>query len=959
VPAVTPTRGEGVVVGILDSGANIVSPSLSATDVDGYTHINPLPGGDFLGWCNPSNPNHNPARDICNSKMIGGWDYTDNLATTNFEAAGFEDENGHGTHTASTAAGNKRTATIFGTPFEISGVAPRANVVIYDVCYTNSGLQGLCPTAATTAAINQVVADGVVDVINYSIGGGTTPWSEAGSLAFLAAQNAGVFVSAAAGNGTPTPGTTNHQSPWVMTVGASTHTRGTIGNAFTLTNPPSAPPSTQDFILQPGAAPPYISAPVPGTTPVILSPQFGDGTANADGCSDFAPNTFTRSGVGAIALIRWGTAASPAGCGTIARVNRAATAGAAGVIFLADTPLSAAAGGTVPAWVINDTTVGTAIRNHIATNPSIATASIAFPGQGSAGQGDVMATFSLLGPATFDVIKPDITAPGVQILAGLARWNLVLPFPGSLNTSLNNNAGLLSGTSMAAPHVAGAAALIKALRPSWTPSEIKSALVTTAKTANVFKPTPTPPSVLTDPFDRGGGRVDLGRAALAGLVQNETGANFQAANPTNGGQPWNLNMPSLQRGRCAASCTFTRTFRSVAAATTTWNASVVGLPAGAANVSPSSFTLDPDQTQVVTVTINGGSLSQTTFSFGELVLAPNSTQVVEQRLPVAVRGVPPDIDVSATGGIDLVIQPGQDGAASFTIANQGSPTINWSIVNTNQVAPALAQTTALNNGYQSARYAARTPPNTGFYVADDFVIGPATLSSLRADGFVLPGGNNLNTTNSPTITFDIYADRNGFPAGSPEGLGAPPVWTATVAANAAGLTLTGNNIQLNLATAGLTPPNLPGGRYWVVVYPNMIGNGSNTAGNPIWAWRLTGVGAPTTGRPPVQITPSAAGASWAVPQLSAAPGPGPAAGFTLSVNVNANCSQPAWLATSAASGTVNTGSQQIDLTLNTASLAPGVYAANVCVSSNDTDEPMTFVPIRVRVTDELFSDGYE
>ncbi len=965
VAPLSPTRGEGVVIGVIDSGANLASPSLAATDADGYTHVNPLPAGAFLGWCNPANPNHNPTRDICNSKMIGGWDYTDSLATSNFEAPGFEDENGHGTHTASTAGGNKRIATIFGTPFEISGVAPRANVVIYDTCYTNTSLQGLCPSTATTAAINQVVADDVVDVINYSIGGGSAPWTEAGSLAFLAAQNAGVFVAAAAGNGTPNPGSTNHRSPWVMTVGASTHTRGAIGNAFTLTNPPGAPPNTQDFILRPGANPPYISAPVPPTTPVIISPQFGDGSANNDGCTDFAPGTFIRGSVGAIALLRWGSAAAPSGCGTIARVNRAAAAGAAYVIFLADTPLNAAAGGAVPAWVVNDTGVGNAIRTHVLTNPSIATASIAYPASGSPRQPDVMAGFSLIGPVTFDVIKPDITAPGVDILASLSRWTIGLsvPIPGTLNPALAGNAGLLNGTSMASPHVAGAAALIKALNPSWTPSEIKSALVTTASTNNLFKPTPTPPSVLTDPFDRGGGRVDVARAALVGLVQNETGANFSAANPASGGQPWTLNLPSMQRALCAGTCTFTRTFRSVAPASTTWTASVTGLPPSSASVSPTSFTLAPGATQVVTVSITGGLLSTTAFSFGELVLTPNpvSLSTVEQRLPIAVRGAPPDIDVSALGGIDIVIQPGSNGAANFTIANIGAPTINWSFVTTPQNGPALAQTEFLNFGFQSARYATRTPPNTGIYIAEDLVTGPVTLRSLRADGFVLPGGNNLGATNSPQISFELFNDRNGFPAGSPEGLGAEPVWSATVNATSAGLTLTNNNIELDLVAAGLTPPSLPGGRYWLVVYPRMIGNGSNSAGNPIWAWRLTGVGAPTFGFPPRQIVPTSPTANtWNTPQLTSAPGPGPAAGFTLTVNVNANCTQPTWLVTSPSSGTLGAAaSQQIDLTFNTASLPQGTYNANLCVSSNDSDEPMLFVPIRIRITDALFSDGFE
>ena len=100
--------------------------------------------------------------------MIGGWDFVDSvLPAGSTEAPGYEDENSHGSHTASTAGGNIRTGIFNGLTINLSGVAPRANLVIYDVCYTNAAGNGLCPNVSTLAAINQVVSDGVVDVVNY------------------------------------------------------------------------------------------------------------------------------------------------------------------------------------------------------------------------------------------------------------------------------------------------------------------------------------------------------------------------------------------------------------------------------------------------------------------------------------------------------------------------------------------------------------------------------------------------------------------------------------------------------------------------------------------------------------------------------------------------------------------------------------------------------------------------
>ena len=176
-------RGEGIVFGILDSGINFGSPSFAAVDpIDGYAHVNPLGSGNFLGTCAPGGID----AGRCNDKLIGGYDFVcaapgNTCGAANIrEEPGFGDTNGHGSHVASTAAGNHRDAELLGNVSRISGVAPRANIVAFDICYTNTATgQGLCPNTSAVAAVNQAIADGVVDVINYSIGGGASPWSEA------------------------------------------------------------------------------------------------------------------------------------------------------------------------------------------------------------------------------------------------------------------------------------------------------------------------------------------------------------------------------------------------------------------------------------------------------------------------------------------------------------------------------------------------------------------------------------------------------------------------------------------------------------------------------------------------------------------------------------------------------------------------------------------------------------
>jgi hypothetical protein len=554
--------GEGVIYGNLDTGIWPEHPSFAD---QGNLSAPPGPARTCNFGDNPLTPASDPF--VCNNKLIGGRPFLNTYLSDPGRAAAepfhtARDSNGHGTHTSSTSAGNVlASAPVFGVNRgPVAGMAPGAWVMEYKVC----GIDG-CFNSDSAAAVGQAILDGV-QVINFSISGGTDPMTDPVELAFLDAYAAGVFVSASAGNDGPGAGTVNHLSPWLTTVAASTQAR-----EFATTLHLTA--GNGDVFTADGAS---ITAGA-GPLPVVLASAAPYSNAL---CSAPAPaGTFT----GKIVACQRG--------GGIGRVQKG---------------FNVLQGGAAAMVLYNPTLADVETDNHFLPTVHLASGTdfLAFmgshtdvTGQFAAGEkrfgtGDVMAGFSSRGPGG-NFIKPDVTAPGVQILAGHS------PVPDEV---AGGPAGqyfqAIAGTSMSSPHVAGAALLMRDAHPAWTPGQVKSALMTTSIT-DVVKDDLTTPA---DPFDFGAGRIDLGKSNLAPLSFDETAANYAAST----GDPLTavqLNVPSINAPVMPGRLVTTRTAKNVTGARATFEVTTKAPAGSSITVSPSKFTLNAGASQALTVTI--------------------------------------------------------------------------------------------------------------------------------------------------------------------------------------------------------------------------------------------------------------------------------------------------------------------------------------------------------------------
>jgi uncharacterized repeat protein (TIGR01451 family) len=601
------SMGEGIVIAILDSGINSDHPSFADVGDDGYDHTNPLGSGNYVpgSYCDIVDGS------FCNDKLIGAWDMTGPADGTSPE-----DDDGHGSHTAATAAGNVINGATLVAPTtslsrDISGVLPHASIIAYDVCIDS------CPGFALLAAIEQVVIDAAnlpdgIHALNYSISGGGDPYNDIIEIGFLNATAAGVYVAASAGNAGPGASTNGHSGPWVSTTGASTHNRAIVNAVVDMDsdNGALADIGGLGFTSGYGPAPIINSADLEGAFPGSTLCGLG---SIGDFNPPWPPGTFNGE---IVACTR----------GTFGRVEKGAnvlSAGAGGYILmdnggglvgdahvLPGVHITQADGAVLSAWLAGNSNAMGSINGYtLDLDPA---------------NGDIMAGFSSRGPATaVDVIKPDVTAPGVSIFAAEANGQAPAP-----------EYQFLSGTSMSSPHNAGAGALISAVRPDWSPYQVRSALMMTATRDSVLKEDGATPA---DPFDMGAGRLNLERAQEVGVTLDETPDNFLNANPGTGGDPKTLNLASMQDSVCVGECSWTRTITNVEAHTIHLDADTTG-PAGLGlSVSPSNIKVKSGQSADITVTADT-TLAPGGWNFGSLELARKGDGP-DLHMPIAVNGV--------------------------------------------------------------------------------------------------------------------------------------------------------------------------------------------------------------------------------------------------------------------------------------------------------------------------------
>lgn len=654
----TAGAGKGIVVGVVDTGISPENPAFAGSKLSTKVGSEPYlvgenvvykksDGGTFVSqrvsgeqW----------SKQDYSTKLIGARYFNTGAAAAGFsfktDYASPRDLEGHGSHTASTAAGNFGvSASVEGIDFgKISGVAPAAKVAAYKACYGGpdplSTDDDICAGSDLLAAINAAVADGV-DVINYSIGGGSaTSVLQADDVAFLNAAAAGVFVSVSAGNDGPDAATADHASPWYTTVAASTI------------------PTYEGTVQWNGQQ-------AVGASVTVFSQPEGKVSGNVvyageAALAGAAPNEAALCFLGTLDPAKVAGKIVVCDRGTNARVEKSQAVGEAGgigMVLVNVTPGSLDNDFHSVPTVHIDAQYRDALLAYVKGNPAATVTLVGDNVTGVATPTPQIAGFSSRGPMLADgsdVIKPDVSAPGVAILAATNNAK------GSAPTF-----GFMSGTSMSSPHVAGLGALYLGKYPKATPAEVKSALMTTAYDLVDSKNQP-----VTDPFIQGAGHVDPTKYFNPGLLYLNGAADWQSyiegalgadywedVDPTD---PSDLNLASIGVGALAGSQTITRTVTAATAGTYTASVDVPGVDAV---VTPASFTIEAGKTQTFTIEFTNATAPVEEWATGSLTWTGADTTV---RSPIAVFPVTADAPTAisgegADGDVDVTITPGYTG----------------------------------------------------------------------------------------------------------------------------------------------------------------------------------------------------------------------------------------------------------------------------------------------------------
>ncbi|MET3810599.1 subtilisin family serine protease [Arthrobacter sp. UYEF3] len=796
--------GKGVVVGVIDTGYTPDSAFFAGDEVkplvgrpvvgvpyrtaDGKIAMLKADGDTFTGECQKGEGFDGSA---CNSKVLSAHYFADDFLKfvppdERADQISPVDVASHGTHTASTAAGNANVETIVdGRSFGLtSGIAPAAKLSVYKVCWEDTDPNtGGCYSSSSVAAVDQAITDGV-DVLNYSISGSATSVIDPVSVAFLNAASTGIFVAASAGNSGPTASTVNHGAPWVTTVAATSFSQelqGTIefadGSKFRGASIMNREVKNAGAVLAANAA-----AANPPSTPALCGPGTLDPAKIA----------------GKVVVCDRGVV------DRVAKSTEVARGGGVGMILVnlsnssLDTDQHA-----VPTVHVNPPATE-AIKAKLTKDPGMTVSLVNKDTTGLPLEAQPqMAGFSSRGPllaTDSDLLKPDVAAPGVAVLAGVSPLG-----------SDGAKFGFMSGTSMAAPHVAGFGALLLGKNPDWSPAAVKSAMMTTASEVKLADG-----SKDTDVHATGAGEVDPARMVDPGLVYDAgsedylkfiqgTGVDLGLPSST---KPRDMNVPSFALGNLTGKIEVTRTVTALTPGVYKVKANVPGIKV---SVSPAALNFkDAGEQRTFKVTFENQGAALGKFAMGSLSWE-GAGKTVTSPISVRPQSVVAASDVAfstdkAAGSGDIKVVSGTDAPIQMTLdglSKADSTTVELvpGVFTGTSDASNYVKTVQVPVGSPLAKFSVlSTDPKADF---DMYVMtpnGPLTVATSSAS-------ESVSIPNPAAGTYTIYANLYASPNGQAT---KASVDAAVLVANVGNASLSPNPLKLANGKAGQVTLNWKG-----------------------------------------------------------------------------------------------------------------------------------------------------